>query len=429
MVKEIKEFPVAGATGTVVTVMALVAVCNPSTVVTVIVAVPGATAVTTPAVLTVAIAALLVPHVTFRLVAFAGSTVGTRAVVAPTTRLAADGATTTLVTKIAGAASTCTVLVAVCKPSAVVTIMVAVPGATPVTTPAVDTVATAGLVVFQATARLVALAGCTVANSACGTPTVTVVTAGAKVTLLTGTCTAGAATTCTMLVSVCRPSTVVTIMVAVPGATPVTTPSADTWATAGLVVLQVKARLVALAGSTVANSCCGVPTVTVVTSGSKVTPVTATGFTVMVLVAVKPPSAVVTVIVAVPGATAVTRPAVLTVAIAELLVPHVTFRLVAFAGSTVGTRAVVAPTTRLAADGATETLVTGTTLATLTEIVCETGVPTAVPLATVAVIVAAPAVTPVTKPLALTVATAALLVVHSTVLSVAVAGVTAAVSC
>ena len=65
----------AGCTGAAVTVTSQVAVFPPSTVVTVIVAVPAATPVTTPAADTVAIFVLLDDQVTFLLVAFGGATV------------------------------------------------------------------------------------------------------------------------------------------------------------------------------------------------------------------------------------------------------------------------------------------------------------------------------------------------------------------
>ena len=59
--------------------------------------------------------------------------------------------------------------------------------------------------------------------------------------------------------------------------------------------------------------------------------------------AVKPPSAVVAVIVAVPLDTAVTTPVLLTVATCELLLFHVTFLFPAFVGVTVATSVSVAP--------------------------------------------------------------------------------------
>jgi hypothetical protein len=59
--------------------------------------------------------------------------------------------------------------------------------------------------------------------------------------------------------------------------------------------------------------------------GLTVTPVTRIGLTVMVEVAVKLPSAVVAVMVAVPTEIPVTNPLVLTVAIDVLLLPQVRF--------------------------------------------------------------------------------------------------------
>ena len=59
--------------------------------------------------------------------------------------------------------------------------------------------------------------------------------------------------------------------------------------------------------------------------GDTLTPVTKIGLTVMTEVAVLAPSAVVTVMVAVPALRPVTNPLVLTVAIDVLLLPQVTF--------------------------------------------------------------------------------------------------------
>ena len=59
--------------------------------------------------------------------------------------------------------------------------------------------------------------------------------------------------------------------------------------------------------------------------GDTLTPVTRIGLTVITLVAVLAPSAVVTVMVAVPTDTPVTRPVALTVATAVLLLLQVTF--------------------------------------------------------------------------------------------------------
>jgi hypothetical protein len=75
----------------------------------------------------------------------------------------------------------------------------------------------------------------------------------------------------------------------------------------------------------VALNCC-VPPINIDTVvGDTLTPVTNIGLTVITLVAVLEPSAVVTVIVAVPTDTPVTSPVALTVATAVLLLLQVTF--------------------------------------------------------------------------------------------------------
>jgi hypothetical protein len=76
--------------------------------------------------------------------------------------------------------------------------------------------------------------------------------------------------------------------------------------------------------------------------------------------AVFPPSAVVTVIVAVPDFTGVTAPLELTVTIAVSPELHVTFLLVAFAGATVAVRVSVSPTIKLRVLVPRLTLVTDT---------------------------------------------------------------------
>jgi len=110
------------------------------------------------------------------------------------------------------------------------------------------------LVDTHVTARFVAPDGRTVDTSNCVVPTVTLVTAGLKVTPVAGT-----AVTVMTLAAVNAPSAVVTVMVAAPGALPVTKPEASTVAIAPLLEDQATAALVALAGETVANSCCVVP--------------------------------------------------------------------------------------------------------------------------------------------------------------------------
>ena len=153
-------FRLTPVTGTV-TVTAQVAVLLPSAVVTVIVAVPDATAVTFPAVETVATLVLLLLQVTFLFVALLGETVAVSVSVA-------FGANVSVVlfrlTPVTGTV-TVTAQVAVLLPSAVVTVIVAVPDATAVTFPAVETVATLVLLLLQVTFLFVALLGEIVAVS------------------------------------------------------------------------------------------------------------------------------------------------------------------------------------------------------------------------------------------------------------------------
>src|SRR6478672_25505 len=118
-------------------------------------AVPGATAVTTPVADTVATTVLLEPHVTTRSVTTLPTlslTVGVRANVCVTNMLLVGGDTATVPTGIF-----VTVTVAVPLLPSLVAVIVAVPGATPVTTPADVTVATAALLDVQVMTRSVTI--------------------------------------------------------------------------------------------------------------------------------------------------------------------------------------------------------------------------------------------------------------------------------
>src|SRR4051812_48771586 len=150
-------------------------------------------------------------------------------------------------------------------------------------------------------------------------------------------------------------------------------------------------------------SCCVPPTPIVAELGETVTPVTATLLTVTAHVAVFPPSTVVTVIVPVPAATAVTKPLLFTVAIDALLVLYVTFLFEALPGETVGVNCWVLPTASAAVVGLTVTPVTGTLL-TVTAHVAVLDWSTVV-----TVMVAVPEATAVINPEVLTNATALLL--------------------
>ena len=128
-----------------VTVIEHVAVLLPSTVVTVIVAVPAAIAVIFPELLTVTIDVLLDNQFTVLLVAFAGKTVAVKVDVFPALMDNVVGETATLVTAIVPEV-TVIAEVAVLVPSTVVTVIFAEPATLPVTKPVVLTVAT---VVFE----------------------------------------------------------------------------------------------------------------------------------------------------------------------------------------------------------------------------------------------------------------------------------------
>jgi hypothetical protein len=142
------------------------------------------------------------------------------------------------------------------------------------------------------------------------------------------------------------PSAVVTVIVAIPAATAVTNPLEDTIALLPSEVLHVTFWFVAFAGAMVAVSCSVPPTEIVVVDLFRLTPVTfiTAGDTVIVHDAVKPPSAVVTVIVADPAETPVTSPLAFTVAFAESLLVHIRVWLVAPVGAIVAVSCSVPPT-------------------------------------------------------------------------------------
>ena len=138
------------------------------------------------------------------------------------------------------------------------------------------------------------------------------------------------------------PSAVFTVMLALPFPTAVTTPL-FTVATALLSVLHVTDLLSALDGDTVAVRVVVAPLlVSVAEVLFRLTELTETGFgvtgtgmfTVTLQVAVLPPSAVFTVMLAVPLPTAVITP-LFTVATAPLSLAHVTTLFVALDGATV----------------------------------------------------------------------------------------------
>jgi len=151
--------------------------------------------------------------------------------------------------------------------------------------------------------------------------------------------------TVTTQVALLLPSWVDTVIVVLPEATAVTTaaaPVAETVATAALLLDQVRLWLVAFAGTTVVVSETVWPRPIVAVEMLKLTPVTETT-TVTAQVAVLPPSTVVTVMIAVPAATALTRPELETVATLALLADQVTARFVALTGKMLAVRRSVLP--------------------------------------------------------------------------------------
>jgi hypothetical protein len=202
-----------GATVTVATgagVTVTVDVPDLPSLVAVIVAVPGATPVTTPALDTDAAAVLLDVHETVRSVTtipFTSFTVAASVVVLPAMTLAVVGATATLPTGIL-----VTVTVELPLLVSLVAVIVAEPEATPVTTPVDETVAAAVLLDDQATARsstVTPFASFTVTLSDVVCPTVTPAVAGVTETLPTG-------TAVTVTVALALTFSLVAVMVAEP---------------------------------------------------------------------------------------------------------------------------------------------------------------------------------------------------------------------
>ena len=157
--------------------------------------------------------------------------------------------------------------------------------------------------------------------------------------------------------------------------------------------------------------------------GFNVTPVTAIALTEILEVAIKPPSCVVAVMLAVPAATAVTNPLAFTVATAVLLLFQVTVLLLAFAGATVAVNCCVPLMKRLADVGLTDTPVTAIGMAVTRQVAVMP------PSCVVTVMVAVPAVNAVTNPVEFTVATAVLLLLQVTDWLLAFAGAIVAANC
>jgi hypothetical protein len=217
--------------------------------------------------------------------------------------------------------------------------------------------------------------------------------AGETLTVATG-------TAVTVTVAVAERPSLVAVMVALPVAFAVTTPVFETVATLVLLLDQATVRPVSvllLASRSVAVSACVAPTVILGAVGETLTLETATAVTVIATVVDLPPLAAV--IVALPAVTAVTIPALETVATELLLLVQVTVRpakVLLRESRTVAINDCVAPTVILAEVGETVTLAT---VAAVTVIVEVPELPSLD-----AVIVAVPALIAVTTPFESTVA-------------------------
>lgn len=225
-----------------VTVTVQDAVLLPSAVVTVIVAVPTASAVIVP-LLTLAMFALLLLQEMFLFVASEGVTVAVNVSVPPTESVVE------VLLRLTPVTGTVTVTAQVADLLPAVAVIVAEPPATAVTLPFASTVATASLLLFQVTVLSVALEGDTVAVRVSVAPFVKDSVCLFKVTLDTS-----IALTETVHCAVLPPSSVVTVIVAVPTPCAVTCPLASTDATDVLLLLQETFLLPALSGLTVATS-------------------------------------------------------------------------------------------------------------------------------------------------------------------------------
>lgn len=221
------------AAGTALTVTTVVAVFV--SLVAVMVDVPAATPVTKPVALIVALAGVDDVHVTVRPVSvlpLASFNVDVIWTVCSAITLGVSGAIATVET-----AAFATVTTVVPLFPSLVAVMFAVPAATPVTTPADVTLATAGLSDTHVTTRFVTvapLASFTVAAMVAVTPVLTLSVAG-TLTLATPACE-------TVTVDAPIWPSLVAVIDDVPGATAVTTPASDTVATAAFADAHVMVR-------------------------------------------------------------------------------------------------------------------------------------------------------------------------------------------
>jgi hypothetical protein len=311
---------VTDATGTGVTVIEELALC-PS-LVAVIVAFPWVSAFTRPDSETVAIAGALEVQVTARplnRLLWASRSVTVSCSVIPAVTVPDAGVTDTATT---GAGVT--VRVALPLFPSLAAVILTTPVLTADTNPAGETVATAVLSELHVTGRPVStppLPSSVIAVAWVVSIALMELAASATVTDATG-------IAVTVIEDVPLFPSLAAVIVATPGTTAVTRPVLDTAATAGSLDDQLTerpTRMLLLASSISADSCCVAPVTTLVVAGVTVTDATGISFTVSVAVPLAPSLAAV--ISVVPGATVVTNPLVgSTVATAALLELQATVR-------------------------------------------------------------------------------------------------------
>jgi hypothetical protein len=298
---------------------------------------PAPTAVTNPFASTVAAAGLLELQVTRRPVSvlpFASfvTAVSCSLGVIPTTRLADEGLTVTVAT---GTELTVIVGVVALGADSLVAVIVAVPGLTAVTVTVapldvlteLDTLteSTAGLLETQFTVRPLSVVpppSSGIPVSTCVPPTTIGVVGAEMVTVFTG-----ASDTVTLDVPVFV--SLVAVIVVAPDPTAVTKPLGSTVAAAGLLEIHVTARPVStfpFKSFVTAVSCWldDIPTTRLAVDGLTVTVATGTGVTVIATLEAFPPADAL--MIAEPGASAVSKPVELTDAIVSSLLDHVTTR-------------------------------------------------------------------------------------------------------
>ena len=287
-----------------------------------------------------------------------------------------------------------------------VAVMFFVPGATAVTSPVTETVATVKSALVQVMVRPVN----TLPSASRSTAVACVVCATNRAGAASVTTTLATGANVTVTAALPTMDSLVAVMSAEPGASVDTNPVAETVATVEFELVQVTARAVntlSLASVSTAVACVFSPTKRL--GFRSVTTTFATGTSVTVTVALPDFPSLVAVILAVPGARAVTNPVADTVATRASDVVHTTDRSVntpPMESLVVAVACVVSPTYRAGAGSCTERLATGTND---TVTVPKPDLPSLV-----AVIRAAPTPTPVTTPPVDTVATEASDVVQIT---------------